>query len=206
MSALIRPSPASPATSKALRTLSVALVAADEAVDPRRAEVDVARVRAPPSASIAQQRSAVVVVHPSHRRDPARRRLVVAGGKHRRDQLGRIACELGDRARSASPRARRSARAASFWSGSLPSPSSLRIARQPRVAVLADERLAQLPGVGLGKVAGVGRIVDRRIEVDQRLGREDAEAGGDQRRISRCCGASATAPAPGTREAAARRR
>ena len=60
--------------------------------------------------------------------------------------------------------------------------------REPGLGILADKRLAQLPGVAVPEVAGVGRIVDRRIEVDHRLRRENAEARRNHRRGSRCCG------------------
>ena len=91
VSVLIRPSPASPATSNALRTRSRLLSRLMKALMPA----------APTSAMLGaaerQHRPAAVgvrIIHPADRRDPPRRRLVVAAGKHRRDELRRILAEL----------------------------------------------------------------------------------------------------------------
>ena len=73
-----------------------------------------------------------------------------------------------------------SARAASFCRPCLPMPSMCRMRIEPRLLVLPDERLAQLPGVGRRKVAWIGRVVDGGIEVDEALRRKDAEPARDE--------------------------
>ena len=83
----------------------------------------VRRARASPSSGRLS-----LVVHAVDRRDPARRRLIVAAGKHRRDQLRRIAWRVSCRARSGSRRARPMRSHASFCNPSLAVASSLRIA------------------------------------------------------------------------------
>ena len=181
-SALIRPSPASPATSSALRTLSRLLSRPMKALI-RRVPSPAARVR---RAEHEHRPAAVarLVVHAATAPDPPRGRPIVTGGEHGRDQLRSILLRARRRARSGLPRGRRSARIASFCERIL-------AARRAACGSRASWASRSLPTKACrscqasvpARSLGVGRIVDRRIEVDHRLGREHAEPGRDRRRI-----------------------
>ncbi len=158
-------------------------VAANEAGDPPVAQIDPVRVgrgeRQHRPAAVA-----VLVVHPPGGIAPARGLAVVARGQHRRDQLGRVRLEVSVRLdqgrRAGDERADRLALQRALVAGIAKQPTDRRDAS---VGILADETLAELPGIAVGKVRGIGRIVDRRIEVDHRLRGEDSQAGRDISRI-----------------------
>ena len=142
-----------------------AVIALDKAVDPAGADIGDVRRRERKHRPAAV---AVLIVHSADGGNPARRRLVIAARKHRRDQLRRILGQLGIR-RDERRRARNERPRRFPLKPVLASPQQLSDRAQPRVGILADEGLAKLPCIGVGQVRRVGGVVDRRVKIDHRL-------------------------------------
>ena len=152
------------------------------------------------SASIAQQRSALSSFIRRTRRRPARRGAVIAAGEHRRDQVGRVVLRAWHRARSAIAARATSARIAFLAAaGPCPCRAGWRMPRPARSRSLPTKAWRNCQASVLGKVVGVGRIVDRRIKVDHRSATRRRRARRRRTPSRAAAAASAAARAPGRR-------
>ena len=176
---LIRPRPARPATSSALRTLSLLL---SRRMKPLSRLVLTSAMSGAPSASIAQQRSAysssIRAARRAQRPPPGHNPPASIAEMRSGASFAKLGVRLDQRRRAGDQRPR------SLPSrGVLAESSNLRIAAIRVSASLPTNACRTCQASVPARSLGVGRIIDRGVEVDHRLGRKDAQTGRDQRRV-----------------------